>query len=181
MSNQLKPAAARSDAACGQSLAFQSWSAWRAPFGLARAFKVATMESMILSIIGSASDVAFFALISAGTALADPKRRLVGARRRASARGPVVGGALCATIATPKSAADPETGRPWTDKNNPDPALRNRPLVGASQFLVPWCRRRGPAGGQDASTTSTTRSKLFGASPLPPKSTPERSGSKAAP
>jgi hypothetical protein len=26
------------------------------------------------------------------------------------------GGALCATIVAPKSAYDPETGRPWTDK-----------------------------------------------------------------
>ena len=40
------------------------------------------------------------------------------------------GAALCATIATPKSAYDPETGRPWTDKHNPDPAQRGRPLVG---------------------------------------------------
>jgi uncharacterized protein (DUF2147 family) len=136
--NQLKPAAARSDAACGQSLAFQSWSAWRAPFGLARALKVATMERMKLSMIGGASAVALIAVISAGTALADPKGVWLaqdGARVRV---GPC-GGALCATIATPKSAADPETGRPWTDKNNPDPALRNRPLVGVAVLssLVP--------------------------------------------
>lgn len=129
---------ARSDAACGQSLAFQSRSAWRAPLGLARALKVATMERMKLSITGGASAVALIAVISAGTALADPKGVWLaqdGARVRV---GPC-GGALCATIATPKSAVDPETGRPWTDKNNPDPALRNRPLVGVAVLssLVP--------------------------------------------
>jgi hypothetical protein len=43
------------------------------------------------------------------------------------------GGALCATIATPRSAVDPETGRPWTDKNNPDPGQRGRPLVGCKK------------------------------------------------
>jgi uncharacterized protein (DUF2147 family) len=96
------------------------------------------MERMKLSIIGGASAVALIAVISAGTALADPKGVWLaqdGARVRV---GPC-GGALCATIATPKSAADPETGRPWTDKNNPDPALRNRPLVGVAvlSFLVP--------------------------------------------
>ena len=75
------------------------WSAWRAPFGLARALKVATMERMKLSIIGGASAVALIALISAGTALADPKGVWLaqdGARVRV---GPC-GGALCATIAT---------------------------------------------------------------------------------
>ena len=49
------------------------------------------------------------------------------------------GAGLCATIASPKSAVDPETGRPWTDKNNPDPAQRGRPLVGVPVLygLVP--------------------------------------------
>jgi uncharacterized protein (DUF2147 family) len=49
------------------------------------------------------------------------------------------GVALCATIATPKSAYDPETGRPWTDKHNPDPAQRGRPLFGVPVLygLVP--------------------------------------------
>ena len=60
---------------------------------------------------------------------------LLGARVKV---GPC-GAALCATIASPKSAYDPETGRPWTDKNNPDPAQRSRPLVGVPVLyaLVP--------------------------------------------
>jgi hypothetical protein len=53
------------------------------------------------------------------------------------------GAALCATIATPKSAYDPETGRPWTDKHNPDPAQRGRPLVGVRSlwFGAGWTGR----------------------------------------
>jgi uncharacterized protein (DUF2147 family) len=42
------------------------------------------------------------------------------------------GGYICATIAEPKSRLDPQTGQPWTDKNNSDPALRNRPLIGVA-------------------------------------------------
>jgi uncharacterized protein (DUF2147 family) len=42
------------------------------------------------------------------------------------------GNALCAVIAEAKSRIDPATGQPWTDKNNPDPALRDRPLVGVA-------------------------------------------------
>ena len=49
------------------------------------------------------------------------------------------GAALCATIAKPKSSVDPQTGLPWTDKNNPDPAHRGRPLIGVPVLygLVP--------------------------------------------
>jgi uncharacterized protein (DUF2147 family) len=86
----------------------------------------------------SLSALALTVFVSAGTALADPKGLWLaqdGARVKV---GPC-GGALCATIATPKSAVDPETGRPWTDKNNPDPAQRGRPLVGVPVLygLVP--------------------------------------------
>ncbi len=42
------------------------------------------------------------------------------------------GAYLCATIAVPKSPVDPATGQPWTDKNNPNPALRSRSLVGVA-------------------------------------------------
>ena len=85
-----------------------------------------------------ASAVVLSVFVCAGTALADPKGLWLaqdGARVRV---GPC-GGALCATIATPKSRVDPETGLPWTDKNNPDPAQRNRPLVGVAVLysLVP--------------------------------------------
>ena len=77
----------------------------------------------------SISALTLTVLVSAGTALADPSGLWLaqdGARVRV---GPC-GAALCATIAAPKSQVDPQTGQPWTDKNNPDPAMRNRSLVG---------------------------------------------------
>ena len=45
------------------------------------------------------------------------------------------GAALCGTIAGMASANDPETGQRWTDKHNPDPARRLRPLVGVRVFI----------------------------------------------
>ena len=85
-----------------------------------------------------ASAVILSVLVCAGTALADPKGLWL-AQDGARVRVGSCGGALCATIATPKSRVDPETGLPWTDKNNPDPAQRNRPLVGVAVLysLVP--------------------------------------------
>ncbi|MGC1358188.1 MAG: DUF2147 domain-containing protein [Xanthobacteraceae bacterium] len=65
------------------------------------------------------------------SAHADP-RGLWLAEDGAKVRVASCGGYICATIAEPKSRIDPETGRPWTDKNNSDPALRNRPLVGVA-------------------------------------------------
>src|SRR5690349_16523608 len=37
---------------------------------------------------------------------------------------------LCAEIASTQPPLDPATGKPWTDKNNPDASKRDRPLVG---------------------------------------------------
>jgi uncharacterized protein (DUF2147 family) len=45
------------------------------------------------------------------------------------------GDALCAVLASTKSPTDPETGAPWTDKRNSNPALRSRPLVGVSVLV----------------------------------------------
>jgi hypothetical protein len=116
---------------------------------------------MKLYRICSASALALTVFVSAGTALADPKGLWLaqdGARVKV---GPC-GGALCATIATPKSAVDPETGRPWTDKNNPDPAQRGRPLVGVPVLygLVP----DGP-GRWSGPLQHRQRQQLCGTSP----------------
>jgi uncharacterized protein (DUF2147 family) len=46
------------------------------------------------------------------------------------------GKALCGRIAAAKSARDPDTGKPWTDKNNPDPRLRDRLVVGVEVFIA---------------------------------------------
>jgi uncharacterized protein (DUF2147 family) len=73
--------------------------------------------------------VTLFGAAGIASAKADP-RGLWLAQDGAKVRVGSCGGTLCATIAEPKSRVDPATGQPWTDKNNPDPALRRRPLVG---------------------------------------------------
>ena len=75
--------------------------------------------------------VMLFGAAGIAGAKADP-RGLWLAEDGAKVRVSSCGGSLCATIAEAKSRVDPETGRPWTDKNNSDPALRNRPLVGVT-------------------------------------------------
>jgi uncharacterized protein (DUF2147 family) len=45
------------------------------------------------------------------------------------------GGALCGAIVWLKEPIDPATGRPKTDKNNPDPRLQARPLLGVQIVL----------------------------------------------
>ena len=84
---------------------------------------------MKLSTLCIAVAVALPALVSAGTAAADP-RGLWLAEDGAKVRVSACGRALCATLASPKSPTDPATGAAWTDKNNIDPAQRGRPLVG---------------------------------------------------
>ena len=40
------------------------------------------------------------------------------------------GGKLCGTVVWLNEPIDPDTGKPKTDKHNPDPAKRTRPLIG---------------------------------------------------
>lgn len=93
----------------------------------------AVKRNMRSTWIGSIAVVSF--ILAAGeTARADPKGLWLaedGAQVRIAncSRGSQ---ALCATVAAPKSAVDPETGQPWTDKHNPDPNERGRPLVGVT-------------------------------------------------
>ena len=42
------------------------------------------------------------------------------------------GGVLCGNIVWMKEPIDPDTGKPRADKNNPDAAKRNRPLMGVT-------------------------------------------------
>jgi len=79
--------------------------------------------------LSGVSALALSAFVSAGTVLADP-RGLRLAQDGARVRVMSCDKALCATIASPKSPIDPATGAPWTDKNNADPGMRNRPLFG---------------------------------------------------
>ena len=54
---------------------------------------------------------------------------------RAQVRIAPCGNELCGSIVALTQPNDPETGRPRTDKNNADPARRNRPLVGVQVLL----------------------------------------------
>ena len=45
------------------------------------------------------------------------------------------GGALCGSIVWLKVPNDPDTGKPKTDKNNPDPSKQSRPLLGVEIVL----------------------------------------------
>lgn len=83
----------------------------------------------------SVSALALFSFIGAGTARADPKG-LWQAQDGAKVRISSCGRDLCGTIASPKSRVDPDTGQPWTDKHNPDPAKRGRPLAGLQVFSM---------------------------------------------
>src|ERR1044072_3527689 len=58
------------------------------------------------------------------------------------------GPALCGTIVSMASANDPETGLPWTDKHNQDPAKRLRPLVGLQVFIAMKPAGQGRWSGQ---------------------------------
>jgi uncharacterized protein (DUF2147 family) len=45
------------------------------------------------------------------------------------------GNELCGVLLTTASPVDPATGRQWTDKNNVDPRLQKRPLVGVQVIM----------------------------------------------
>ena len=80
--------------------------------------------------------LAAWALIAAGIgpATADP-RGLWQATDGSRVRIANCGKALCGTMVSAPTPADPATGRSWTDKNNPDPAKRNRPLIGVMVLI----------------------------------------------
>jgi uncharacterized protein (DUF2147 family) len=88
------------------------------------------MKPIALSLCAIVLSVA-----SAAAAYADP-RGLWLAQDGAKVRVSSCGKALCGRIAVTKSPTDPETGKPWTDKNNPDPRLRGRSLVGVEVFIA---------------------------------------------
>jgi uncharacterized protein (DUF2147 family) len=88
---------------------------------------------MRLFTLYSVSALALSAIV--GTAHADP-RGLWLAQDGAKVRVTNCGTGLCAIMASPKSEIDPATGGSWTDKNNPDPGKRGRPLVGIQVFAM---------------------------------------------
>jgi uncharacterized protein (DUF2147 family) len=68
------------------------------------------------------------------------------------------GQALCGTTMSIKPPIDPATGRPWTDKNNVDASMRNRPLVGAMVLIL--MRPNGP-GKWSGSLYDSDRGRIF--------------------
>jgi Uncharacterized protein conserved in bacteria (DUF2147) len=66
------------------------------------------------------------------------------------------GKGMCGFIAQTSSPADPATGRPPTDKNNADPAKRNRPLVGIETLINMQPNGAGKSNGPESYTTTTT-------------------------
>jgi uncharacterized protein (DUF2147 family) len=65
----------------------------------------------------------------------DPSGLWLTKDRDAKIRVGSCGGGMCGTIVWLAQPIDPATGRPQTDKANPDPSRRNRPLVGVSILL----------------------------------------------
>ena len=83
---------------------------------------------------------ALFAIIvmvctSMGVAVADPTGLWL-ARDGAHVEIAPCGNELCGVLVSASSPIDPATGRPWADKNNIDPNLRNRPLVGVQVLIA---------------------------------------------
>lgn len=91
------------------------------------------------------------------TAAADPIglwRASDGGMTRISACGK----ALCGYIVSVNPQIDPATGRPATDKNNPDPSKQNRPLIGIPILID---MRREEPGRWSGQLYDTDRGQLF--------------------
>jgi uncharacterized protein (DUF2147 family) len=83
----------------------------------------------------SVSAVALSAFVGAAAAAHADPRGLWLAQDGAKVRVASCGKGLCGKIAVAKSPTNPDTGQPWTDKDNPDAALRSRPVVGIEVFI----------------------------------------------
>jgi uncharacterized protein (DUF2147 family) len=78
--------------------------------------------------------VVLWALVGTGAAYADPTGLWLAPDGGKVHVGPC-GRTLCGTLVSTEPPIDPTTGRPWTDKNNPDQARRSRPLIGVAVFI----------------------------------------------
>ena len=95
------------------------------------------MRSFLIAALVAAGFVA-----SAATGFASPIGLWL-AKDGAKIRITPCGRNLCGFIVQSSPTIDPATGRPFTDKNNVDPAKRNRPLVGV-EILISM-HRESPA------------------------------------
>jgi uncharacterized protein (DUF2147 family) len=81
------------------------------------------------------------AILSAGAGVvsaraADPFGTWYTADNESQVRIVNCGGALCGSLVWLKEPNDPATGRPKTDKNNPDASKQNHPLLGVQIVLA---------------------------------------------
>jgi uncharacterized protein (DUF2147 family) len=60
----------------------------------------------------------------------DPRGNWMTENGRAKVAIANCGGALCGNVVALKEPNDPATGKPRTDRNNPDAARRTRPMIG---------------------------------------------------
>jgi uncharacterized protein (DUF2147 family) len=73
--------------------------------------------------------IALSALVGAEAAHADPTGLWL-AQDGGKVHVGQCGRALCGTLVGTEPPIDPTTGKPWTDKNNPDQTRRSRPIIG---------------------------------------------------
>jgi uncharacterized protein (DUF2147 family) len=79
------------------------------------------------------------ALLTATVAQAQPAEDATGVwlteKGDARVRVSRCGGSLCGAIVSLRDKLDPATGKPAVDDKNPDPALRNRSMIGVQLFF----------------------------------------------
>jgi uncharacterized protein (DUF2147 family) len=68
------------------------------------------------------------------------------------------GNDLCGVLVRTATPLDPDTGKPWTDKNNIDPRLQNRPLVGVRVLIG---MRPNGAGAWSGRVYNTDDGKIY--------------------
>jgi uncharacterized protein (DUF2147 family) len=88
-----------------------------------------------LSSLGALFVIIVMVCTSIGVVVADPTGLWL-VRDGAHVEIAPCGNELCGVLVSASSPIDPATGRPWADKNNIDPNLRNRPLVGVQVLIA---------------------------------------------
>jgi len=89
---------------------------------------------MILPRAGAIAAAMLLASID-GSLAGDPTGTWITEGGQAKVRIAACSNALCGTIVALQEPNDRETGRPKTDKNNPDVARRGRPIIGVEIVL----------------------------------------------
>ena len=101
------------------------------------------MTALLRSTVFAAALAATLACASpVPTYAADPIGNWLTEKSEATIRIANCGAELCGTIVALKEPNDPATGRPKTDKNNPDASKRSRPVIGVT--IVFGMKPNGP-------------------------------------